>query len=88
MRMIEGDVRLHLRDGSRLVMHNVSFEGDSVIGLHLRDTTRRALPITQVIGVEEKSVSTKRTTLLVAGLTAATVFMATMFASASTPPGY
>jgi hypothetical protein len=88
MRLVEGDVRLHMRNGSRIVMHNVSFEGDSVIGLFLRDTTRRALPVADVIGVEEKSVSTSRTTLLILGLSAAAIGMAIAFASAGTPPGY
>lgn len=88
MRLVEGDVRLHMIDGSRIDMHNVSFERDSVIGLYLRDTTRRAFPAADVVGVEQKRVSEPRTLLLILGLSAAAITMAAAFALANTPPGY
>lgn len=88
VRTIDGDVRLQMIGGSRIVMHGVTFRGDSVIGRLPHDTTRRALPLADVVRVEEQTTDSGRTTLLVLSLTGAALVIALGAALVNTPPSY
>jgi hypothetical protein len=85
---IEGDVRLQLMNGARVVLHDPTFRGDSVVGRIPGDTTRHALPLADVVGLEAQATDNGRTTLLVLGITGAALMLALGAAIANTPPSY
>ncbi len=69
-------------------MQGATFQGDSVIGRSVHDATRQALPLADVVGLEEQTTSTGRTTLLVLGLAGSALLIAIGAAIASLPPSY
>jgi len=63
-RSLSGEARLQLRDSTTIVLRNVTITADRVTGTLPADSQLFTVPSSQVLGIEQKSISSSRTMLL------------------------
>ena len=82
------EARVTVRNGGTFELRDVRVQGDSVVGMDRRQSTRFAVPVSAVQEIEVRETSVSRSLLLGAGIAAGAFAVLLILAVTTLPPSY